>query len=126
MSTETTLGRHLGAFGEGIESIMRDYTPDSVVFTPDGPLHGLEPIRGLFDGFLRASPPELLQAMTVIRQDIDGDLAYILWKAEPFITLATDTFVIRDDKILVQSFALFAPTPTSTLAESNALPVGAS
>ena len=111
MSTESTLGHHLNAFGDGIDAIMGDYTDGSVLFTPDGPLTGLEPIRGFFDGFLRTSPPELLQAMTLIRQDVRGDVAYVLWKAEPFIPLATDTFVIRDGKIVVQTFAVLAPTP---------------
>jgi SnoaL-like protein len=111
MSTEATLGHHLQAVSEGVDAIMQDYTPDSVLFTPDGLLRGLEPIRAFFDGFLRTSPPELLRAITLVRQDIEGDVAYIIWKAEPFIPLATDTFVIRDGKIVAQSFAVLAPTP---------------
>ena len=109
MSTESTLSHHLQAIGEGIDAIMGDYTDSSVLFTPQGPLTGLEPIRAFFDGFLRTSPPELLRAMMVTRQDIRGEIAYILWKADPFIPLATDTFVIRDGKIVVQSFAVLAP-----------------
>ena len=111
MSTEATLNRHLQAFNEGVDAIMRDFTDASVLFTPDGPLSGLEEIRGFFDGFLRTSPPELIRALTVTRKDIRGDIAYIHWKAEPFIPFATDTFLIRDGKILVQSFALLAPAP---------------
>ncbi|MCA1841276.1 MAG: nuclear transport factor 2 family protein [Actinobacteria bacterium] len=106
MSTGTILDHHLQAFSEGLDSIMGDYAENSVLFTPDGPLVGLEPIRLFFDRFLRTSPPELLRAMTVVRQDIRGDVAYIIWKADPFIPLATDTFVIRDRKITAQSFAV--------------------
>jgi hypothetical protein len=113
MSTETTLSHHFQAFGEGIDAIIQDYTPESVLFTPDGPLLGLEPIREFFDGFLRTSPPELLRAMTLVRQDIQGEIAYILWKAEPYIPLATDTFVVRDGKIVAQSFAVLAASPVS-------------
>src|SRR6476661_3117603 len=109
MSTEATLNHHLQSFGEGVDAIMMDYTPDSVLFTPDGALRGLTPIRAFFDGFLRSSPPELLQAMTMVRQEIHGDVAYIIWKAEPFIPLATDTFVVRDGKIAAQSFVAFMP-----------------
>ena len=40
--TEATLGHHLGAFGAGdVDEIMRDYTEDSAIITPDGPLRGL-------------------------------------------------------------------------------------
>jgi len=39
---------------------------------------------------------------------IDGDYAYILWDAETAdnsYELATDTFVVRNGKIVAQSFA---------------------
>jgi hypothetical protein len=111
MSTEATLNHHLQAFSEGVDAIMSDYVPESVLFTPDGILQGLEPIRGFFDAFLHSSPPELLSAFSLIRQDTVGDVAYIIWKAEPYIPLATDTFVVRDGKILAQSFAVLAPSP---------------
>lgn len=111
MSTEATLTHHLQAIGEGVDAIMQDYTPESVLFTPDGPLHGLEAIRAFFEGFLTNSPPELIQAMTLVRQDTRGEVAYIIWKAEPYIPLATDTFVIRDGRIVAQSFAVLAPIP---------------
>ena len=113
MSTEVILTHHLNAFGEGVDSIMSDYTESSVLFTPDGPIAGEGPIREFFDGFLRNSPPELLRAMTLVRKDIRGDVAYIMWKAEPFIPLATDTFVIRDGKIAVQTYAVLAATPAT-------------
>jgi len=114
MSTQDTLSHHLQSFGEGLDSIMLDYTDASVLFTPDGPLSGLESIRAFFDGFLSNSPPELLRALTVTRQDISGDVAYIHWKAEPFIPFATDTFLIRDGKILAQTYAVLAPTPATS------------
>ena len=110
MSTTVTLSHHLQAFSEGLDAIMMDYTPESVLFTPDGPLPGLEAIRAFFENFLNTSPPELLRAMRLVRQDVHGDVAYIMWKAEPFIPLATDTFVVRDGKIVAQSFAVLAPT----------------
>ena len=125
MSTEATLAHHLQAFGEGVDAIIQDYTVESVLFTPDGPLQGLEPIRAFFDGFLRTSPPELLRAMTLVRQDIQGDVAYIIWKAEPYIPLATDTFVVRDGKIVAQSFAVLAASAVSVGPESSAPVAGA-
>ena len=111
MSTEATLSHHLQAIAQGIDAIMEDYTEESVLFTPDGPFRGRAGIRGFFEGLLASSPPELIQAMTVTRMDVHGEAAYILWKAEPFIPLATDTFVVRDGKILAHSFALLAPVP---------------
>ena len=63
------------------------------------------------------SPPELLAAMALIRQEIQGEIAYIVWKAEPFIPLATDTFLVRDDKIITQTFAAYMPTLAASSAK---------
>ena len=120
MSTEDTLGHHLQAFSEGVDAIMEDYTSESVLFTPDGALKGLDSIRGFFHGFLTSSPPELLRAMTLVRKDIHGEVAYILWNAEPYIPLASDTFVVRGGKILAQSFATYAPAARPAEARAGA------
>lgn len=109
MSTEATLTHHLQALREGVDEVMRDYTDASVLFTPRGPIRGLAAIRRYYEGFLGNAPPGLIQGLTVTRQDVDGDTAYILWKAEPFIPFATETFVIRDGRIVAQSFAVMAP-----------------
>jgi ketosteroid isomerase-like protein len=105
MLTEATLTHHLQAFGEGVNAILSAYAEDSVLFTRNGPVRGLDGLRSFFDGFIRNSPRELLDAMRLIRQDVDGEVAYIIWKAEPYITMATDTFVVRNGKIMVQTFA---------------------
>lgn len=126
MSTEATLSHHLRAISEGVEAILSDYTEASVLFTPNGPAVGLTGVRSFFQSFLANSPPELLESMTLLRQDIHGEIAYIHWKAEPFIPLASDTFVIRNGKILAHSFAVLAPadvaapgtTPNATIPQS--------
>jgi hypothetical protein len=51
-------------------------------------------------------PPGFVQAMKLQRQEIAGDVAFIVWNAEPFLGFATDTFVIRGGKIAVQTFAM--------------------
>lgn len=52
-----------------------------------------------------------MDAFEIVRQDIDGDIAYITWRAEPFVTLATETFVIADDKIRVQTYLIVESPP---------------
>jgi hypothetical protein len=71
-------------------------------------------VRSFFERFLADSPPELLAAFQIVRQEIQGEIAYLVWKAEPFIPLATDTFLIRDDKIVTQTFVAFAPAPAAS------------
>ena len=64
--------------------------------------------RGFFTQFIVTSPLELLKAITLTHQEVTGEIAYIIWKAEPFIPFASDTFLIRDDTIVVQTFARLA------------------
>jgi len=113
MSTQTTFEHHLQAFAEGVDAIMRDYTDASVILTPDGPLRGTEAVRSFFHNFLTNSPPELLRAMTLVHHAVEGEIAYVVWKAGPFIPMAADTFLIRGDKILVQTVTLFTPPAAS-------------
>jgi hypothetical protein len=47
-------------------------------------------------------------AFSLQQQFVEGDYAYILWTAETadnVYELGTDTFVVREGKIVVQSFA---------------------
>lgn len=109
MSTSTVLTHHLQSITRGVEAIMSDYTEESVFFTQNGPLKGLAAIRGFFENFL--SSPDVIAALTVTRQDIEGEIAYLVWHAAPFIPWATDTLVIRDGKIQSQTFTMLASPP---------------
>jgi hypothetical protein len=111
MTTEATLAHHLQAISESIDAIMSDYTEESVLFTQSGPIVGLTGIRAFFERFISDAPPALIPAPTIVRQDIHGEVAYLIWKAEPFIALASDTFVIRGGKIVTQTFVMLAPPP---------------
>ena len=108
--TEEVMAHHLQALIRGqLDEVLSDYTADSILFGGQGPLHGLGEIRAFFDTQLKNTPPELVAAFKLIRQDVVGEVAYILWKAEPFILFGTDTFVVHDGKIKVQTFASYSP-----------------
>ncbi len=48
--------------------------------------------------------------LQVIRQDVDGEFAYVFWSAAPAVVVAGDTFCIRGGKIVMQSFAGYIPS----------------
>jgi ketosteroid isomerase-like protein len=107
-TTEEVLQRHVKCFLDGdLEGIVSDYSADAVLFTPNGPLKGHGPIREFFRGLIK----EFGQPGTTFSlqlQSIDGDFAYALWSAETAdnsYEMATDTHVVRDGKIVAQSFA---------------------
>jgi len=107
-STKDVIDNHLKCFGEGdLQGILSDYAPGAVLFTADGPLRGADAIRPLFQAML-AEFGKPGAAFRMQHQSVAGDYAYILWNAETadnVYEVATDTFVVRDGKIVAQSFA---------------------
>ena len=107
-TTRETLDHHLKCLLEGdLEGLMADYAPGAVLFTPNGPLNGIGEIKPLFEAAVTEfAKPGVTFDMKQL--SVDGDHAYILWTAETaknVYEVGTDTFVIRDGKIVVQSFA---------------------
>jgi ketosteroid isomerase-like protein len=106
-STKEVIDNHLKCFGEGdLKGILSDYAPGAVLFTSDGPLKGAEAIRPLFQAMI-AEFGKPGASFSMKQQSIEGDYAYILWIAETadnVYEMGTDTFVVRDGKIVAQSF----------------------
>jgi ketosteroid isomerase-like protein len=106
-STKEVLDHHLKCFGEGdLKGILSDYVPGAILFTPDGPLRGADAMRPLFQALIAEfGKPGAVFRMK--QQSLDGEYAYILWTAETadnVYEMATDTLVVRDGKIVAQSF----------------------
>ena len=104
MSTEAVLQNHLRAAKVGVDAIMQDYTDHSVLVTHDSTYRGLVEIRRFFTTLFKELPEGFFDALKMNRQEIVGEVAYILWERKPIISQATDTFVVRNGKILVQTF----------------------
>jgi len=102
--TEAVLRNHLRSATVGVDAVMGDYTEQSVLITHEGTYRGLAEIRRFFTGLFEALPAGFFDTMRMVRQEIIGEVAYILWAREPIISQATDTFVVRDGKILFQTF----------------------
>lgn len=106
--TKEILSHHLEAFkNNDLEEIMKDYTEESVFVTPDGTYTGLEEIRTSFANAFKAFPKDSM-TFTVDKSIVAQDIGYILWKAKaPAVTISygTDTFIIRNGKIVRQTFA---------------------
>ena len=43
----------------------------------------------------------------MLRRETEDDVAYILWQAKPHIPMATDTFIVRQGKIMKQTFVVY-------------------
>jgi hypothetical protein len=104
-STEAVLRKHLQAAGVGVDAVMADYGDESVIITHDSTYRGLSEIRELFTELLDGAYRGFISALKMTRQEVVGEVAFILWDAPPWFRHASDTFVIRNGKILVQTFS---------------------
>ena len=115
MSTKGVLERHLKCFGAGdLAGLLADYVADTVVFRPNGfggpgggVAKGPAALRAVFSIVLAefARPGTRFEMR---QQAIEGDYGYIVWEAETaqnVYELGSDTFIVKDGKIVAQSIA---------------------
>jgi ketosteroid isomerase-like protein len=107
-TTQNILDQHLKSFSENdLKGVLADYSTDAVFFIPGTALKGTDSIKPFFENLLSefAKPGA---SFSMQHQCVEGEYAYILWSAETAdnsYEAATDTFVVREGKIVAQSFA---------------------
>ena len=105
--THAVLKHHLHSLGIGdVPAVMADYTEDSVLLSITGPIKGTQALDLFFREFL-SSMPEFMFGFRILRQDIVGEIAYIVWESPKYAPMGTDTFLIRYGKILTQTIASY-------------------
>lgn len=106
--TKEVLDHHWKAFMQNnLDEVMANYTEESVLITPDETFKGLDAIRKNFEDAYRKFPKDKT-TFQLNKSVIDRDVAYILWQAKTptfNLTYATDTFIIRNGKIIRQTYA---------------------
>ena len=107
-TTQYVLDQHLKSFGENdLDGVLADYSSDAVLFTQGSPLKGSDAIKPFFQALV-SEFDKPGASFSMREQRVEGDYAYILWSAETadnWYEAATDTFVVRNGKIVAQSFA---------------------
>ena len=111
-STQDVVNHHLEAFGAGsVDGIMEDYAMGSVFISTDGSvLRGPLQIRPMVEQMLAefAKPGASFSMGPVV---VEGDVGYTTWTAETadnVYEFGSDTFVIRDGKIVGHTLAMKA------------------
>ena len=106
--TRAVLDHHWETFvANDLDGVMEDYTEESVLITPDVTYVGLDEIRQNFINAFQAFPAEEGK-LTLNQSIVVKDVGYILWEAdvpEFNLTYATDSFIIRNGKIIRQTYA---------------------
>ena len=113
-SPEQLVARHLAAAAQGdVEAIVADYADDAVTISPGGVTRGKEELRKLFTGIFGGAPGS--RAPLVVQQQVFTDeIGYITWTQNagtPAEVHGSDTFLVRDGKIVAQTVAIVALHP---------------
>jgi ketosteroid isomerase-like protein len=104
---EAVMQHHAQALLSGnLDELLKDYTKDSVMFTPMETYKGPERIREAFAGLMKMLPPEAIANFRITKQEIQGEYVYVLWTALPTFPSAGDTFHVHNGKIIMQSVIL--------------------
>ncbi|MCH9658742.1 nuclear transport factor 2 family protein [archaeon] len=110
ITQETTdiLNRQNSLFVKGdVDGLMKDFSDQAVLFTPDGVMEGAASIRKFYtEVTTNILPPG--SDFKISRQEVREQTAYIVWSGESQnyrFPIGTDTFVIKGGKIVAQTFA---------------------
>jgi hypothetical protein len=109
---EDVVRRHLRAFLEqrGIDAIVSDYADDACFISESRVYRGIREIRQFFEDFIAGLPPDVIGQFLLRSARFVDHVAYITWSAGTAMPLGTDTFLVRDGKIVLQTFAMYAST----------------
>jgi len=96
--TRAVVERHMAALQSGdVDRVMEDYTDESVfIINLGGVFTGKEAIRPFFEA--SAGMPGFTETAAYA----EGDAYYVTWTADG-IALGSDTIVVRDGKIVLQT-----------------------
>ena len=108
-TTQQVCEHHLRSLAAGdLDGILSDYADDSILIGPEGAVKGRQAIRGVFEGALASLFKPGTYEFTIDTLHVADDVAYLVWHADcasADIVFATDTFVIKNGRIAVQTFA---------------------
>ncbi len=103
-STQQVFRDHMSALGRGdLPALMADYAEDAALITMDTVYEGKGAIQGYFVGAFTAFPG---MRITGTGERVRGDVVLCTWTAEAEkakIPVGVDTFIIREDKIRLQT-----------------------
>jgi ketosteroid isomerase-like protein len=106
--TESVVQNHLQAFVQqkGIDAILRDYDEHAHFLSEIKTYHGKSEIRQFFQTFIASLPPNAIERFSLRTLRVEGEIAYITWSVGDLVPLGTDTIVVRNGRIVSQTFAM--------------------
>ena len=107
-ASKDVIMHHMSSFQENnLEAVLADYTNESVLITQDATYKGTAEIHDFFVELLKHFP-KASSTFKLDKIESSNRLVYIVWHAKSpsmDVTMGTDTFIVKDGKILQQTFA---------------------
>jgi ketosteroid isomerase-like protein len=125
-NVETIVAHHLAsAERDDVDSLMADYAANAVLITPDTAIIGKSAIRAVFQRLVggNTAPGGPQGALQVQKQVFKGNVGYLLWvqhAGTPEELHGSDTFFIRDGKIVAQTVAMLLTSSVPSGRRQNA------
>jgi len=111
-ATRTTMRRHIdNVRGWDLPALADDYAADAVMLSPAGAARGREAIMAAF----RAAQP--VTGLAIASETFDGEHALIVYRADG-IPFATDSFVVREGKIVLQTVSVQTQNEARAVADA--------
>ncbi len=108
MTIEDVLTRHAAAIAAGdLEGLLADYADDGVVMSPGRTARGISEISDLFTDLFRELIPPASTKLVGTWRATHGEYVFVVWEGESAtrrFPIGTDTFVVRGEKIVFQTF----------------------
>jgi ketosteroid isomerase-like protein len=107
-ATESVVNAHLQAFlkQQDIADIIVDFDDNARLLTEAKIYRGKEAIHEFFVDFIGSLPADAINQFSLSSMQVDGDIAFVTWRVGDDIPLGTDTFVVKNGKIISHTFAM--------------------
>lgn len=110
--TERVVEHHmLSGNNRNVEEVMRDYADDAILVGPDGVYKGKQAIRKSYEQLVSQGSDSII---TADRKVFEGEVGYVAWTMNagqgPAVH-GSDTFIVKNGKIVVQTVTIFLPAP---------------
>jgi hypothetical protein len=106
--SKNLLLRHLNSFkNNDLQAVISDYTNESILITQDAIYKGPNEIKVFFASLIKQFPKQS-SSFELDKVIVNDELVYIVWHGKTpslDVPFATDTFIIKNGKILRQTFA---------------------
>lgn len=111
-STESVVAHHMqSGNNRNVEEVMRDYADNAILISPDGVYKGKQAIRKSYEQLVAQGSESVI---TADRKVFEGEVGYVAWSMNagqgPAVH-GSDTFIVKNGKIVVQTVTIFLPSP---------------